>query len=64
MAMPTWTLLKFVPDWRWLLGRSDCPWYPTMRLFRQERQGDWQAPVAAMAAALREFVAARTPARR
>jgi hypothetical protein len=64
MAMPTWTLLKFVPDWRWLLGRDDCPWYPTMRLFRQQRQGDWQAPVAVMAAALREFVAARTTARR
>jgi hypothetical protein len=59
MAAPTWTLLKFVPDWRWLLSRSDCPWYPTMTLFRQERPGDWQAPVAALAEALRGFVAAR-----
>jgi tetratricopeptide (TPR) repeat protein len=59
MGVPTWTLLKYVPDWRWLLGRDDCPWYPTMRLFRQERQGDWQAPVAGLAGALRGFAAAR-----
>lgn len=39
-----WTLLPFVPDWRWQLERSDSPWYPTMRLFRQSELGDW-APV-------------------
>jgi hypothetical protein len=33
--------LKQVPDWRWLLDRDDSPWYPTMRLFRQRRAGDW-----------------------
>jgi tetratricopeptide (TPR) repeat protein len=60
MAAPTWTLLKFVPDWRWLLSRADCPWYPTMRLFRQERPGEWREPIAALAEALRGFVAART----
>jgi tetratricopeptide (TPR) repeat protein len=59
LARPTWTLLKRVPDWRWLLEREDCPWYPTMRLYRQERAGDWQAPVAALAGALRGFAAAR-----
>jgi tetratricopeptide (TPR) repeat protein len=64
MARPTWTLLKRVPDWRWLLGRDDCPWYPTMRLYRQERPGDWQAPVMALAGELRDFVAARPPALR
>jgi tetratricopeptide (TPR) repeat protein len=37
----TWTLLPFAPDWRWLMEREDSPWYPTMRLFRQPRFGDW-----------------------
>lgn len=37
----TFTLLPFVPDWRWMLDRHDTPWYPTMRLFRQETPGDW-----------------------
>jgi hypothetical protein len=34
--------LEHVPDWRWLLDREDCPWYPTMRLFRQAAKGDWK----------------------
>lgn len=60
MARPTWTLLKFAPDWRWLLGRDDCPWYPTMRLFRQPRGGDWAAAIEEVAPALRQFAAGRT----
>jgi len=36
-------------DWRWLAERQDSPWYPTMRLFRQEKQGDWEAVIARMA---------------
>ena len=36
-----WTLLAFAPDWRWMLGRADTPWYPTMRLFRQPAPNDW-----------------------
>lgn len=55
MGRPVWTLLKYAPDWRWLLLRDDSPWYPTMRLFRQEQQGDWQAPVAELSEALRLF---------
>jgi tetratricopeptide (TPR) repeat protein len=51
-----WTLLKFIPDWRWLMQREDSPWYPTMRLFRQEKDGDWQAPVSRMAWALKELL--------
>ncbi len=39
-----WVLLPFAPDWRWLLGRGDSPWYTGMRLFRQSSPGDW-APV-------------------
>ncbi len=55
LGKPVWTLLKFAPDWRWLLVREDCPWYPTMRLFRQVRPGDWGAPVEALAKALAAF---------
>jgi tetratricopeptide (TPR) repeat protein len=48
LARPTWVLLPFLPDWRWLLGRADTPWYPTMRLFRQPRRGDWGAVIQAV----------------
>jgi tetratricopeptide (TPR) repeat protein len=41
LGVPAWVLLPFAPDWRWLLERSDSPWYPTLRLFRQSRRGDW-----------------------
>ncbi len=43
---PVWTLLPFVPDWRWLRNRSDSPWYPSMRLLRQPSLGDWPAAIA------------------
>jgi tetratricopeptide (TPR) repeat protein len=45
LGVPVWVLLPFAPDWRWLLDREDCPWYPTMRLFRQPELGDWQSVV-------------------
>ncbi len=41
MGKPVWILIPSVPDWRWMLGREDSPWYPTARLFRQEVPGDW-----------------------
>ena len=41
LGRPVWTLLAFAPDWRWMLGRADTPWYPTMRLFRQPAPNDW-----------------------
>jgi len=41
MNKPVWVLLSFSADWRWMLGREDSPWYPSMRLFRQEFPGDW-----------------------
>jgi ADP-heptose:LPS heptosyltransferase len=43
LGRPVWTLLPFVPDWRWMLEREDSPWYPTMRLFRQPSPGDWDS---------------------
>ena len=41
LGRETWTLLPFHADWRWMKDRADSPWYPTMRLFRQQREGDW-----------------------
>ncbi len=41
LGRPVWTLLAFAPDWRWMLERADTPWYPTMRLFRQQKPNDW-----------------------
>lgn len=48
LGRPTWVLLPFAPDWRWMLHRTDNPWYPTLRLFRQTAPGDW-GPVLAEA---------------
>jgi hypothetical protein len=52
LGRPTWTLLKHDADWRWMEARSDSPWYPGMRLFRQARPGDWDSVVRAAARAL------------
>jgi hypothetical protein len=45
MGIPTWILLSYTPDWRWMLNRSDSPWYPTVKLFRQQREGDWDSVI-------------------
>ena len=52
LGRPVWLLLQSVPEWRWMLGRDTSPWYPSMRLFRQTRLGDWSGPVDAIAAEL------------
>ena len=59
LGRKVWTVLAFSPDWRWLLGREDSPWYPTMRLFRQSRAGDWETPMCAVEEALRGEVTKR-----
>lgn len=51
LGRPTWILLTQCPDWRWQLGRSDSPWYPTARLFRQGRAGDWTPVLSEVQAA-------------
>ncbi len=53
MARPVWIMLPYAPDWRWLLGREDSPWYPSARLFRQPSPGDWASTVSRLAADLR-----------
>lgn len=54
LARPVWMATKFAPEWRWLLNREDSVWYPTMRLFRQDKPGDWTGVFAAMEKALAE----------
>jgi len=56
MGKSTWTLLPFAPDWRWMLDRDDSPWYPTMRLFRQEKCNDWQGLFARVAQQLKILI--------
>lgn len=56
LAKPVWTLVAIPGDWRWLEGRDDSPWYPTMRLFRQRRPGAWDEVIERLTAALEQAV--------
>jgi tetratricopeptide (TPR) repeat protein len=57
LGVPVWVALQLMPDWRWLLGRDDSPWYPTMRLFRQTRLGDWDEVFARIASEVARVIA-------
>ena len=57
LGVPIWTMLPHAPDWRWLAGRDDTPWYSTMRLFRQTQPGDWIGVAGSVAAALQTATA-------
>lgn len=57
LGRPTWVALKQVPDWRWMLDREDTPWYPTMRLFRQNERDDWGRVFSKIEKSLRKLVA-------
>lgn len=57
LGKPVWTLLPFSPDWRWLLGREDSPWYPSMRLFRQSQAKDWASVIDRVSAEMKKFIA-------
>lgn len=59
LGRPVWVVLSSQPDWRWLIGRNDSPWYPTARLFRQPAPGDWASVFQAVRQALEAEVAAR-----
>jgi tetratricopeptide (TPR) repeat protein len=52
LGVPNWLALKYVPDWRWFMNRSDTPWYSNTRLFRQTAMGDWASVFRTMEAAL------------
>ena len=60
LGRPVWLALKKVPEWRWQLDRTDSPWYPTMRLFRQHAFGDWRSVFGDIEAALTERLGGRS----
>jgi hypothetical protein len=59
LGAPTFVALRRVPDWRWLIGRDDSPWYPAARLFRQNAEGAWAEVFGRIADATRELTARR-----
>jgi tetratricopeptide (TPR) repeat protein len=61
LGRPTWVLLPQTPDWRWLLGRDDSPWYGSVRLFRQDERRDYAPVIARVREALQQFPSARSP---
>ena len=58
LGKSVWTLLHYGADWRWLTNRSDTPWYPSMRLFRQSYRGDWGNVVQQVHSALKGYKSA------
>lgn len=59
LGKKVWVMLPFAADWRWLLEREDSPWYPTMKLFRQKRRGNWGGVVAQVGEELRKEMTCR-----
>lgn len=58
LGIPTWTLLSYVPEWRWLAAGSHNPWHPRMTVFRQKQPGEWHSPIEAIAEALKSKLSA------
>lgn len=58
LGKPVWLLVQHSPDWRWLLNRTDTPWYPAMQLFRQAERNHWESPIMQVAETLQRVAAA------
>src|SRR5262249_22355420 len=56
LGIRTWIALGFTPDWRWMMDRSDSPWYPNMRLFRQKVRGQWNDVLQEIAVAVKQLI--------
>jgi len=56
MGKPVWLILPYAPDWRWLMDRTDTPWYPTMRIFRQPSPGDWEGAINMLKRSLQYWI--------
>jgi ADP-heptose:LPS heptosyltransferase len=56
LGKPAWILIPKAADWRWMLDREDSPWYPSLRLFRQQKPGAWDEPMGKLRAALGEVL--------
>jgi hypothetical protein len=57
LGKPVWLLNRFDTCWRWMTGRDDSPWYPTMKIFRQPAPGDWESVLAQVRVELQSFLA-------
>lgn len=56
LGVNTWVLIPFNPDWRWLLNRNESPWYPTIKLFRQQKPGDWTSALTEVKTSLIKYL--------
>ncbi|MBS1815940.1 MAG: ADP-heptose--LPS heptosyltransferase [Acidobacteria bacterium] len=56
MDIPAWVMVQHAADWRWMMSRNDSPWYPSLRLFRQPKQGDWEPVITDVQRALRQWI--------
>jgi ADP-heptose:LPS heptosyltransferase len=54
LGIPVWVVLPHIADWRWMQSRTDSPWYPTMKLFRQSSQDNWTTVIDAMCLSLKQ----------
>jgi ADP-heptose:LPS heptosyltransferase len=63
LGKPAWLLLQHAADWRWMTGRSDSPWYPSCRLFRQPAYGKWESTLETVTEELTRWVTTRRDAR-
>ena len=60
LGKQVWTLLPYIPDWHWMLKREDTLWYPSMRLFRQRKAGDWSGVFVQVRSALEQYIVDNT----